>query len=132
MLQEAKTLVQNGRDESILQQRYFDARITASRFLSLSERLRDDDMFSLDLSEDELEPILSAVQVPIALCFSDQDEYVLDKEGQKIFAQRLVKVLEKRSSMVECEYFTGDHALSESQYYEKFVEYACIFVTSLK
>lgn len=132
MIKEAKTLVQSGRSEHILQQRYFDAPITASRFLSLAERLGDDDIFSLDLTEDELTPKVSPVKVPIALCFSAQDEYVPDKERQKIFADKLVKVLKRTSSLVECEYFTGDHGLSEPQYYVKFIEYVCQFISSLK
>jgi len=43
-------------------------------------------MFSVDLREDELEPILTPVRVPILLCFSEHDEYVPDKVGQKAFA----------------------------------------------
>ena len=130
MLQEANALVQNKQDEMILKHRYFGAPMTASRFLSLAERLGDDDMFSLDLTEDELEPILSAVKVPITLCFSAHDQYV-DIERQKVFADKLVKMLKKTSPIVECEYFAGDHDLTEKQHYEKFVEYVCKFVASL-
>lgn len=132
MNQEANALVQKGKGDSILQQRFFDAPVTASRFLSLTERLGSDDMFSVDLSESELETVTSAVSVPIAVCFSAQDEFVPNKEGQKIFAEKLSKVLGQTSPVVACKYFTGDHALSLPQYYKKFIDYVCHFVSCLK
>lgn len=132
MLQEARALVQNGQQEAFLKYRYYDTPVTAARFLSFTERLGDDDMFSLDLTEDELGPIFSPVKVPIALCYSRQDQYVVDKEGQKAFADKLVKLLKKTAPVVECEYFIGNHGLEERQDYEKFVEYVCKFISSFK
>jgi len=105
-----------GKEDALLTEKLFGAPITAYRFLSLAGRLTDDDMFSVDLREDELEPILTPVRVPILLCFSERDEYVPDKVGQKAFALRMIKVLKKNSSRVECRYFSGDHGLSKLEY----------------
>ena len=66
----------------------------------MTGRLTDDDMFSTDLTESELDPILSSVKVPILLCFSENDEYVPDKAAQKELAQRMVNVLKRYSSDV--------------------------------
>ena len=54
-----------------------------SRLLSLAGRLTEDDMFSTDLTEEELDPILNSVKIPIQLCFSENDEYVPDISAQK-------------------------------------------------
>ena len=97
----------------------------------MSGRLTDDDMFSTDLTETELDPIVCCVKIPILLCFSEQDEYVPDHPAQKEFAQRLIGVLRKYTSYVECKYYEGNHALSEPQHFESFVEDVVKFVTDL-
>ena len=131
MLKEAKKLKEEGKEDALLTEKLFGAPITAYRFLSLAGRLTDDDMFSVDLREDELEPILTPVRVPILLCFSERDEYVPDKVGQKAFALRMIKVLKKNSPRVECRYFSGDHGLSKLEYYKPFVNCLCEFLSSL-
>ena len=97
----------------------------------MSGRLTDDDMFSTDLTETELDPIVCCVKIPILLCFSEQDEYVPDHPALKEFAQRLIGVLRKYTSCVECKYYEGNHALSEPQHFESFVEDVVKFVTDL-
>lgn len=132
MLDEAKKLRQEGKEDAFLSNRMFDeAPITASRFLSLAGRLTDDDMFSVDLSEEELKPILSPVKVPISLCFSADDEYVHDKVAQKVLAEKMVSILKKNCEKVDCKYFSGNHGLSKPEYYQPFVEYICDFVKSV-
>ena len=131
MLKEAKKLKEERQEDALLTERLFGAPITAYRFLSLAGRLTDDDMFSVDLTEDELEPILSPVRVPILLCFSEHDESVQDKLGQKAFAMRMIDVLKKSSPRVECRYFSGDHGLSKLEHYEPFVNCLCEFLSSL-
>ncbi len=131
MLQQARELKQSNQGEICLSERYFDAPITANRYLSLAERLGDDDMFSLDLTEAELIPILSAVKIPIALCFSGQDEYVLDRDGQRVFAERMVGVLQRNAPRVECRYFDGDHMLTRPEYHQTFVDFVSDFASKL-
>ena len=132
MLSEAKELKQNGKENKILEEFHLGAPITASRFLSLAGRLTPDDMFSVDLSSDELTPILSPVQVPILMCFSDKDEYVPDETAQRNVAQRMTNVLKQHNSsgIVEALYLHGNHGLSDKEFYEPFVEKVCIFIKS--
>ena len=94
----------------------------------MTGRLTDDDMFSTDLTEAELEPLLGSVKVPIHLCFSEDDEYVPDITAQKELAQRMVKVLRRSSSCVECGYFAGNHGLSDKEFYTPFVESVVDFI----
>ena len=101
------------------------------RLLSLTGKGTPDDMFSTDLTEAELDPILQPVKVPISLCYSEQDEYVPDLPALQEFTQKMAGVLRKYSSRVECKYYTGDHGLSKPEFYESFVKDAVAFVASL-
>ena len=122
MIEEAMALKAAGKENKILTQFYADAPITASRFLSLVGRLTPDDMFSVDLNDTELVPILGQVRVPILLCFSSKDEYVPDKDAQRGFVDRMVSVLKRHNGCpVQMEYFEGDHGLSEERFYTPFV-----------
>lgn len=113
MLSEARELERAGKVDHFLTLKHCNAPITAARFLSLAGRLTDDDMFSIDLTEEELAPILNCVKVPILLVYSGKDEYVPDIEGQRVFANRMVKVLKESSPLVELEYIEeADHGLS--------------------
>ena len=96
----------------------------------MTERLADDDMFSTDLTSAELEPILQPVKIPIFLCFSEQDQYVPDIAAQKQFALTMADVLKKHSPLVHCQYYSGDHGLSKSEYYGPFVKDVVKFVSS--
>ena len=131
MLEEAKKLREEGKEQAVLTERLCGVPITAHRFLSLAERLNDDDMFSVDLTEDELEPILSPVKAPILVCFGEHDEIVFDKLAQKAFAMRMMKVLKESSSRAECRYLPGDHGFTKAEYYEPFINCVCKFLSSL-
>ena len=125
MLEEAHKLRDAGKMDALLSERFLGAPITAYRYLSLAERLGDDDMYSIDLTTDELKSIIPRVQVPIALCYSAEDEYVPNMEGLRGTAKRLRAVLEESSPKVDLKYFSGDHGLSKPEYYLSFVEYVC-------
>ena len=131
MLGEARQLKANGKVDSVLSEKLEGAVITAQRYLSLAERLGDDDMFSIDLTKEEMKQIIPKVQVPISLCYSAEDQYVFDKEGQRQMAMRLGDILKQSSPKVDMEYFSGDHGLSKPEYYTPFVEYVCNFVCML-
>lgn len=123
MLEEARRLRDEGREELFLQEDLYGAPVTARRFLSLAERLSDEDMFSVDLTEDELLPIFEHITIPISLCFSSGDEYVPDPRAQREMAARLVRVLEAGSScLVKCTYYEGDHGLTLKTMHEQFVK----------
>ena len=69
--------------------------------------------------------------MPIALCYSAEDECVPNMEGLREMAKRLRAVLEETSPKVDVKYFSGDHGLSRPEYYLPFVEYVCTFVRTL-
>lgn len=131
MLKQAEKLKEEDKEYALLSERLLGAPITAYRFLSLAGRLTDDDMFSVDLTEEELKPILSPVKVPILVCFSEEDEAVFDRLAQKAFAMKMISVLKESSPRVECRYFPGDHGLTKVEYYEPFMSCVCHFLSSL-
>ena len=122
MEEEARELVSQGKGDQILVQRFEGDPITASRYLSLAGRLTADDMFSVDLTDAELRPILLPVCVPIFLCFSSDDEYVPFKEKQRELTARMVAILKEHSPAVKCLYLPGDHGLSKPEFYQPFVD----------
>lgn len=132
MVEEAAALKAAGNESKILSQFYAGAPITASRFLSLVGRLTPDDMFSVDLDDTELVPILGRVRVPILLCFSSGDEFVPDKDTQRRFADRMASVLTRHSPCtVQVEYFEGNHGLSEAKFYAPFVTSVVTFLSQV-
>ena len=131
MLEEAHKLKATGKIDTLLSEKFEGAPITAYRYLSLAERLGDDDMFSVDLTMDELKSIIPKVQVPIALCYSAEDQYVPNMEGLREMAKRLRGILEETSPRVDVEYFSGNHELSKPEHYLPFVKYVCDFVCTL-
>ena len=131
MLEEAHRLKAAGKKDALLSEKFWGAPITAYRYLSLAERLGDDDMFSVDLTMEELKSIIPKVQVPIALCYSAEDECVPNKEGMREIAQRLKAILNETSPRVDVKYFSGDHGLSKQEHYLPFVKYVCDFVYTL-
>ncbi|KAI8048835.1 hypothetical protein BDF22DRAFT_701526 [Syncephalis plumigaleata] len=57
---------------------YPDAPITADRFWSLLARGGEDDMFSVDLTREDLAPLYESVSIPLCMIQSGSDEYVPD------------------------------------------------------
>ena len=131
LFEEAKRLKAEGKSDALLSEKLEGAPITAYRFLSLAERLGDEDMFSVDLTTEEMKSIIPQVKVPISLCYSADDQSVPDKDGQRKMAKRLDSVLKESSPRVDMRYFSGDHRLSKPDYYLPFVEYICNFVSML-
>ncbi|XP_057524568.1 UPF0613 protein PB24D3.06c-like isoform X1 [Amaranthus tricolor] len=87
-----------------------DAPITAYRFHSLCAYMGDDDMFSSDLSEDQLRTRLGHMSnTPCQVIFSMADEYVPDFVDKKALVERLCRAL-GGAEKVEIEY--GNHSLS--------------------
>ena len=130
LLAEAKSLSNRGIEDALLGSLYDGAPITVRRCLSLAGRLTPDDMFSNDLTTEELTPILAPVTVPILLCYSEGDEYVLDKPTQKKTAQRIANTLLalKNTSVVESIYIAGDHGLSKEKFYIPFIDKVLSFI----
>ena len=131
LLEEARRLRAVGKIDALMPEMFWGAPITAYRYLSLAERLGDDDMFSVDLTVEELKSIIPKVQVPIVLCYSTEDECVPNMEGLREMAQKLKAILNETSPRVDVKYFSGDHGLSKPENYLPFVKYVCDFVCTL-
>lgn len=87
-----------------------DAPITAYRFHSLCAYMGDDDMFSSDLSEDQLRMRLGHMSnTPCQVIFSMADEYVPDYVDKKALVGRLCRALGD-AEKVEIEW--GNHSLA--------------------
>ncbi|KAJ6804868.1 UPF0613 protein PB24D3.06c [Iris pallida] len=87
-----------------------DAPITAYRYHSLCAYMGDDDMFSSDLSEDQLRMRLGHLSnTPCQVIFSMADEYVPEYVDKKALVERLCRAL-GGAEKVEIEW--GNHALS--------------------
>ncbi|XP_020584827.1 UPF0613 protein PB24D3.06c isoform X1 [Phalaenopsis equestris] len=87
-----------------------DAPITAYRYHSLCAYMGDDDMFSSDLSEDQLRTKLGHMSnTPCQVIFSMADEYVPEYVDKKALVQRLCRAM-GGAEKVEIEH--GNHSLS--------------------
>lgn len=87
------------------------APITANRYHSLCAYNGDDDMFSSDLSEDQLKQRLGHMcNTPCQVIFSMADEYVPDYVDKKALVDRLCRSIGNAVEKVEIEW--GNHSLS--------------------
>ncbi|GAA0139037.1 hypothetical protein LIER_00663 [Lithospermum erythrorhizon] len=87
------------------------APITAYRYHSLFAYNGDDDMFSSDLSEDQLKQRLGHMcTIPCQIIFSMGDEYVPDYVDKKALVNRLCTAIGGAVEKVEIEW--GNHSLS--------------------
>ncbi|TPX42305.1 hypothetical protein SeMB42_g00928 [Synchytrium endobioticum] len=98
--------------------------ITASRYLSLATRLGDDDMFSSDLTDDELKSVFSGVRkgMVVGIFLSGADEYVPSHVDVNFLIQRWRNVLVKQQAFAVTAKVIdkADHALSDSKVQENF------------
>lgn len=100
-------------DEVVFRMMEFDgAAMTARRWLSLVRRGGEDDMFSCDISDEELERniFVGMKGFPTLVILSGNDEYVVDPKAYKAFAQRMVHAMggDARLEIIE----NGNHSLS--------------------
>lgn len=88
--------------------------VTAYRFASLAGRMTDDDMFSSDLTDDELKEKLGHVAVPTLIAASLDDEYVPESVDAKAHAARMAAAMAADSLGLVKEFFSqeGGHGLS--------------------
>jgi len=87
-----------------------DAPITAYRYYSLCAYMGDDDMFSSDLSDDQLRQRLGHMSnTPCQVIFSMGDEYVPEYVDKRSLVQRLCNAM-GGAEKVEIEW--GNHSLS--------------------
>ncbi|KAK8791123.1 hypothetical protein WA158_005754 [Blastocystis sp. Blastoise] len=65
------------------------APISIYRYLSLSGRLTDDDMFSTDLTDTEMESIFSHINMPTLFIYSSNDQYVPASVNKQKYVHRI-------------------------------------------
>jgi len=85
----AQKLYDEGKGTEWLPRNVSNVPITANRFLSLTGRLTADDMFSADLSDEELKAIFSHISIPTLWVFSLGDEYVPPSVDVRRLGERL-------------------------------------------
>jgi len=64
-----------------------------NRFISLSKRLGQEDMWSSDLSEDELSSVIGHVKIPSLIVYAEMDEYVPKYVDREVLLSRLQKAM---------------------------------------
>lgn len=111
MIDLASQLISEGRGSELMpREANPDTPITAYRFHSLCAYMGDDDMFSSDLSDDQLKQRLGHMSnTPCQVIFSMADEYVPDYVDKKALVDRLCRAL-GGAEKVEIEW--GNHSLS--------------------
>nr|XP_023879905.1 UPF0613 protein PB24D3.06c [Quercus suber]POE76350.1 upf0613 protein [Quercus suber] len=111
MIDLASTMISEGRGSELMPtEADSGSPITASRYHSLCAYMGDDDMFSSDLSDDQLRLRLGHMSnTPCQVIFSMADEYVPEYVDKKALVERLCRAL-GGAEKVEIEY--GNHSLS--------------------
>ena len=107
--------------------------ITAYRFDSLTRRLADDDMFSSDLSEDEMKQKLGHVHTPALLIASADDEYVPKTVDVSMLCHRMADAMAAGvARTAECLVLQqGGHGVRGQDAQARFVDAVARFVARL-
>ncbi|XVF64969.1 hypothetical protein PTKIN_Ptkin09bG0209200 [Pterospermum kingtungense] len=111
MIDLSSTMIKEGRGSELMPKEADPSSpITAYRYNSLCAYMGDDDMFSSDLSDDQLRMRLGHMaNTPCQVIFSMNDEYVPEYVDKKALVDRLCKAM-GGAEKVEIEY--GNHSLS--------------------
>ena len=106
------------------------AAVTASRWLSLAEPGGEDDMFSADLSDEELKRKFEGLTgTPTLLLLSSRDEYTHPAIDYLEMGNRMAKAIGPSARLVILE--GANHAASTENHSEDVAELISEFVTSL-
>ncbi|KAK1395184.1 UPF0613 protein like [Heracleum sosnowskyi] len=111
MIDLASKMISEGRGSELMpREANPDSPITAYRYHSLCAYMGDDDLFSSDLSDDQLKQRLGHMSnTPCQVMFSMGDEYIPDYVDKKALVDRLCRAI-GGAEKVEIEY--GNHSLS--------------------
>lgn len=88
-LAKARQMIDEGKGDALLDRAVWSVPITAQRYASLAGRLTQDDLFSSDLTDEELESLYAHVRVPSLWIWGSADEFMpahIDKErlGERV------------------------------------------------
>lgn len=98
-LEYAKSLAAENKQDEMMPRSAFWAPITASRYLSLFDKYGDDDFFSSDLTNDELNDRLGFLReyynhgLRLVVAFGDKDRYIPESIDKRLLLERLVRVI---------------------------------------
>lgn len=98
-IQHARSLFDGGNGDEMMPRSSFWAPITATRFLSLQDKGGQDDFFSSDFTDEELEEKLSHIGryqdqgLKLLAAFSGADEYVPVHVNKEILLKRMCKAM---------------------------------------
>jgi len=125
----AESMVKEGKKEELMPRDSYDvAPITAYRYHSLAGRGTDDDMFSSDLSDEELKRCLGCMDIPTLLLYSGSDEYVPETVNKEALVRRMAAAMATES--VDAQVLSGaDHAGSDPGSIEKIKEKVISFLS---
>jgi len=107
--------------------------VTAYRFASLTGRMTDDDMFSSDLSDEELQQKLGHMSVPTLLAVSADDEYVPASVDCRKLVDRMARAMaaDPLGRVEQLVIEQGGHSLRKSDGAAKFTEAVAGFLDRL-
>jgi len=120
----AKEKIKNGNANELLDIKATDVPITAYRYNSFAGRLGDDDMFSNDLTDQELQTLLGHVNIPTLLVNSSYDEYVPKNIDSKKLTERIGYSLKAKVFIIN----GAKHNLSNCE--NEFISYVVDFINS--
>ncbi|KAF5752307.1 hypothetical protein HS088_TW01G00215 [Tripterygium wilfordii] len=110
MIDLASSMIAEGRGSELMPREADLSPITAYRFHSLCAYMGDDDLFSSDLTDDQLRMRLGHMSnTPCQVIFSMADEYVPEYVDKKALVERLCRAM-GGAEKVEIEH--GNHSLS--------------------
>eukprot|EP00299_Pterocystis_sp_00344_P007893 c2767_g1_i1.p1 GENE.c2767_g1_i1~~c2767_g1_i1.p1 ORF type:complete len:298 (-),score=73.89 c2767_g1_i1:28-921(-) len=125
----SKELVESGRGDHIMPRNaMFNIPLTAYRYHSFSSRLGDDDMFSSDLTDEEMKSRLGGLTKPCLIAFSMADEYVPKHVDKQKLCQRLKSML-SNSTLIQIE--NADHSLTSQEATAEFTEATLAFLSTI-
>lgn len=118
-----------GKGQEYLPRAAMDAPITADRFFSLTVKGGDDDVFSTDLTDDEITHLYQGVRRPICWVYSDNDEYYASSQDK-------IQVMERFKNICPAIKVTanvphGDHSIVRQDSQEYFVKVVKNFLTNI-
>ncbi|ORZ08399.1 hypothetical protein BCR42DRAFT_382708 [Absidia repens] len=129
-LQLASTMREQGRGAEWMPRSVSDVPVTADRFYSLVARGGDDDVFSTDLTDEELNLIYKDVNQPMMAVNGQEDEYYRSSVDRMVFLERLQKVC---PAIRNIHVVAGaDHKVNNPQAQIALVELVSSFLESVK
>jgi len=99
-LQVASEKVSTGKGLELMEVDAYNIPITAYRYHSFAGRLADDDMFSNDLTDDELRTLYSHKPIPTLIVNSTADQYVPPFVDMKTLIQRMANILNAKFYLI--------------------------------